>query len=449
MADDQSFDTIGGVNNASLNTPNLRFLAERGVRFENAYLMGSCVDAVCMPSRAMLHTGRTLHRLGGDGSELDPNHVLLGEHLARNGYFTAGVGKWHNGVASYARSFRGGGPVFFGGMNDQWNMPVCDHSPSSTYPEPVDYVSDPGTGEYRTEPTVFDRTSEGQHATELFGQHAAHFVQEYSGNEPFFLSLAFTSPHDPRTMPQRYQTMYDPDAIVLDGNVMPQHPFDNGELDVRDELLEPAPRTPAAVKRHTAEYYGMISHIDEQVGSLIDALKARGILDNTIIIYTADHGISLGRHGLMGKQNLYEHSIHIPLLISGPGIPTKETRTGLCYLLDVYPTICDLLNLSTPESVEGRSLQAVISGNEQQHRSHLSFVYRDVQRAIYDGSYKLIEYLVHNTRTTQLFNVARDPLELCDLSSHPAYSETVSRLRGLLLEQMSASDDPLQQALRH
>jgi arylsulfatase A-like enzyme len=222
---------------------------------------------------------------------------------------------------------------------------------------------------------------------------------------------------------------------------MAQHPFDNGALEVRDEQLEPVPRTRKTLREHTADYYGMISHIDEQLGVVIDALKARGELENTIIIYTADHGIGLGRHGLLGKQNLYDHSMHVPLLISGPGIPSGETRSARCYLLDLYPTICDMLNLSAPPSVEGQSLQSVISSQTDRHRDQLFFAYGDMQRAVCDGRYKLIDYRVAGTRRSQLFDVSHDPYELCDLSSHPACADTLARLQQALKEAMQNAGD--------
>ncbi len=441
VADDQRHDTIGGVNNAQISTPNLRYLARRGTMFDNAYLMGSCHPAVCMPSRAMAHTGRSLFHITGDGDTIAEEHHLLGEHLSRSGYVSAGVGKWHNGPRSFARSFRAGGPVFFGGMDDQWNMPVCDVREDGNYPQPVERAWDPGTGERSTEPRILDRTSDGVHATELFAGAAAEFIRTCDGDSPFFLSVAFTAPHDPRTMPQRFQSLYDPVAIELGANVIPAHPFDNGEMAVRDECLDPAPCTRETWQRHTADYYGMISHMDEQVGVVIDALKARGMLDSTIIVYTADHGISIGRHGLMGKQNLYDHSIHVPLLISGPGIPADERRDTFCYLFDLFPTLCELTGVAIPPTVEGLSLVPVLDDPDHRHRERLFVAYSAVQRTIFDSEYKLIEYLVEGQRTTQLFDRIRDPDELCNLAETPHGQPAVARLRGELLSAMRRSDD--------
>jgi arylsulfatase A-like enzyme len=146
--------------------------------------------------------------------------------------------------------------------------------------------------------------------------------------------------------------MYDPKSLPLGENSLPEHPFDNGEMQVRDELLAAYPRDPHEVRRHLAAYYGMITHLDAQIGRVLAALRETGQLDDTIIVLAGDNGLALGRHGLMGKQSLYEHSIHVPLVICGPGIAAGQRSEALVYLLDIFPTLCDLLGLAAPGSVE-------------------------------------------------------------------------------------------------
>ena len=141
---------------------------------------------------------------------------------------------------------------------------------------------------------------------------------------------------------------------------MPLHPFDNGELMVRDEVLAGFPRTTQEVKRHNAEYYAMITHADQTIGRVLSALEASGQLENTIIVLAGDNGLAIGRHGLFGKQNMYDHSVHVPLVMAGPGVPRNQTRDAFCYLLDIYPTLCDLVDAPIPETVEGKSLQPVM-----------------------------------------------------------------------------------------
>ena len=131
----------------------------------------------------------------------------------------------------------------------------------------------------------------------------------------------------------------------------------------------------------------------------------------------------------MGKQNMYDHSLHVPLLMAGPGIPAGETREAYAYLLDIYPTLCDLAGITTPGSVEGKSLHEVFEDPSTTRRETLLFAYRGFQRAVQDGRYKLIEYVVNGQRTTQLFDLGADPWELHSLAEEPACQAKVRELR--------------------
>ena len=335
-ADDQRFDTIRALGNPDIHTPNLDWLVREGTAFTRAYIMGGTVAAVCMPSRAMLMTGRTLFHLQDSGETIPDEHVMLPELLRGAGYDTFGTGKWHNGPASYARCFSHGDQIFFGGMDDHWNVPVCRFDPTGAYPEPRPHPFDPGTGTVQMQGKRFDGVASGTHSSELFADATIEFLHGRAGSgararaggdgcTPFLAYLAFMAPHDPRTMPQRFLTMYDPDRIPLPDAFLPEHPFDIGWRG-RDELLERYPRTPSAIRRHVAEYYAMISHLDAEVGRVIDALRTTGELDNTIIVFAGDNGLALGQHGLMGKQSTYDHSVHVPLLMAGPSIPRGERR---------------------------------------------------------------------------------------------------------------------------
>ena len=180
--------------------------------------------------------------------------------------------------------------------------------------------------------------------------------------------------------PAEFTKLYDPARITLSKNFMPQHPFDNGELRVRDELLAPHPRTEADMKRHLADYYACVSALDHHVGCVLDKLQQQGELQHTFIIYTSDQGLAVGgRHGLMGKQNLYEH-VKPPLILAGPGIPCKSSN-ALVYLFDLLPTVCELAGLKTPEQVEGKSLVPIVHGKQEKVRDWL-FGAQDCQRMV-------------------------------------------------------------------
>src|ERR1035438_3291932 len=181
----------------------------------------------------------------------------------------------------------------------------------------------------------------GRFSSEVFADAAIEFLERRNGDRPFFCYVSFTSPHDPRTPPPPFDTQYKPDDVPLPANWLPEHPFDNGELRIRDELLAPFPRTEADTRRQLAEYYGMVSANDFHVGRMLDALERTGQLAETIVVVTGDHGLALGSHGLFGKQNLYEHSVGIPLILSGPGVRVGRSA-ALVYNLDLFPTLCAL-----------------------------------------------------------------------------------------------------------
>jgi arylsulfatase A-like enzyme len=440
FTDDQRFDTIHALGNDQISTPNLDALVAQGTTFRRAYIMGGSCGAVCMPSRAMLMTGRTLYHLQEQGQGIPEEHVLLGETLQAAGYTTFGTGKWHNGPASYARSFGAGAEIFFGGMNDHWNVPACHFDPSGQYDQAQPYVYDPSySNEVWTR--LCDHITPGKHSSELFAEATIDFLESYRQETPFFAYVSFMAPHDPRTMPRRFLEMYDPRQIDLPPNYLPEHPFDNGEMVVRDEKLAPWPRTPDEIRRHTAEYYAMVGHLDHQIGRVLRALETTGRAENTIVVLAGDNGLAIGRHGLMGKQNMYDHSLHVPLIMSGPGIPRNQQSDALCYLVDIYPTLCELLELAIPDTVEGQSLAPALCDPDATIRETLGFAYRGVQRAVQDTRYKLIEYVVEGRRTTQLFDLQTDPWEVNNLADDPAYADHLARLRSELMRQRELLDD--------
>ena len=240
--------------------------------------------------------------------------------------------------------------------------------------------------------------------------------------------------------------MYPPEKIALPRNFLPQHPFDNGDMKLRDEQLAPWPRTPEVVRKHTAEYYGMITHMDAQIGRVLKALEETGRAGNTIIVFAGDNGLALGRHGLFGKQNVYDHSVRVPLIICGPGIPRAKTSDALVYLLDLFPTLCDLAGQPAPATVEGQSLAPLVRDPKAKVRDSVFFAYRNLQRAVRTDSWKLIHYTVEGKETTQLFNIREDPWEMKNLAGNPVQAERLKQMTALLKDWMKKTDDPLLEA---
>jgi arylsulfatase A-like enzyme len=264
-------------------------------------------------------------------------------------------------------------------------------------------------------------------------------------DRPFFLHVNFTGPHDPLHFPPGYETKYDPASIPLPANFLTEHPFDHGNANQRDEKLLPLPRNPDEVKAEIAAYYAVISHLDEQVGRLIDALRATGQDRNTIIIFTSDHGLAIGSHGLLGKQNMYEHTIGVPLIIAGPGIPQNQRFAAQIYLRDLFPTVCDILGTPVPAAVEGRSFLPVLNGlvgeiyPEVYAYWHMSpakaarmaaagnRVELPVERMVRTERWKLIYY--SHLQRYQLFDLSSDALELRDLADRPEYNSIKAELQ--------------------
>lgn len=399
-SDDQSYNTIRALGNKEVYTPNLDKLMGEGLTFTQAHVMGGHQGAICIPSRVMLLTGRYVNRLPGDGSVIPDSLVSLPEVLQTLGYNTFHTGKWHSDKASHNRMFRMGDNIFFGGMHFEKNG-------GQTNPTVYHYDS---SGEYPPSAMMKKDTF----STTLYAETAVRFLNSSEAKaKPFFCYVAFTSPHDPRTPPEKFRADYDLGKISLPPNFLPVHPFNNGDMNVRDELLLPHPRTAAAVKKEIALYYGMVSEMDAQVGRILDALEKNGLKENTLVVFAGDNGLAVGQHGLLGKQNLYEHSIRVPLILSGQGIPQNKTTDNFTHLSDIAPTIYDYLHIPAPPTVEAKSLMPVVNNPSADVRDAIYNVYGHWSRSLKTGDgYKLIVYNVNGELHTQLFNLKTDPWEM-------------------------------------
>ncbi len=446
LTDDQRFDMIHSLGAERLKTPNLDALAARGCAFTQAHIPSGTSGAVCMPSRAMIHSGRTLFHLENQGEAIPPEHITLGETLRQGGYRAFGCGKWHNGPAAFARSFSEGDNIFFGGMWDHWNVPLNRYDPTGEYDNEINFVANffEDNAPLRVH---CDKFEPGRHSSELLTDTAISALDRLDGEDPFFLYLAYLAPHDPRTMPEEYRRMYNPEDIELPPNFQTTH-FDFGVHTIRDEVLAAYPRDEREIRRHIAEYYAMITHLDHQIGRVMEALKRKNLLDNTIIVMAGDNGLAVGQHGLMGKQNHYEHSIRVPFLMAGPGIPAGQKINRYVYLMDIYPTLCDLVNLPIPDLVEGLSFAPMFRDPNHTTRRALYFGYAELIRSVKDERFKLIEYRNFAHRH-QLFDLENDPWETRDLIDDPAYQGQVERLLRLREEfraQWEDSGHPMSRA---
>lgn len=426
LADDLQRSCIHAYGNNQVNSPNIDRIVSNGVSLTRTYTNGSLGGALSMPSRAMIMTGRGVYQLIHDGQRIPEEHCTLPEQLRENGYTTFATGKWHSDYKSFNRSFADGENIFFGGMH---SYDTNGHvAPRLRHYDP--------TGVYKEKPFIGEKFS-----SEMFADAAIDFLKKQKKkNNPYFMYVAFTSPHDPRNQHPSYGHTHDPQTINLPVNFLPQHPFDNGDMKVRDEVLLPYPRTEEAVKQDIAGYYGMISELDVQIGRILQVLQENGELENTILVFASDNGLAVGQHGLLGKQNLYEHSIGVPLVISAPGLEKGAKRDANCYLYDIYPTLCEMIGIVPAPSVKGQSLLPVLKGATK-HRDHVFLAYNSIQRALVKDGWKYIVYNVGGTRTEQLFDLNNDPWEMVNLANEPAYAFKVSAYHRILKEEMKKNND--------
>lgn len=443
FTDDHRGGAIGAMDKYDVQTPNMDKLVENGTSFTNSYILGATTAAVCSPSRAMLMTGRHYFNI-------EPNvyaqfafskeergksdKLTFPEHFKANGYKTFATGKQHNGHDWVERGFDYVKSAFLGGMTTHFGTKVKDYNPETGW---SDLYSD-----------------KEKFSSEVFADAAVGFLNDYKQEEPFLMYVAFTAPHDPRTAPQEYHDMYPPTDIVLPNNFMPEHPFEVADDRIRDEVLAPFPRTEAIVQKEISDYYAMITATDTQIGRVLKALKVSGKADNTIIVLGGDNGLALGQHGLLGKQNVYEHSVSVPMVFCGPNIPKNQKKDALVYLHDIFPTLCGLTGLEIPVSVQTKDLTPVIKGDKQKVRESMMYAYNSWpgdflnknrkhnpgggHRAVRKGDYKLIVSAKKEVTTYQLFDVKKDPWELSNLIGDEKYTslkdDLKNELEKLLLE---------------
>ena len=435
FTDDQSFETIRALGHTDIDTPNLDRLVARGTTFTHTYNMGSWQPAVCVASRTMLNTGRSLWDAQIAGKQLEAEHAagrLWAQLLATAGYRTYMTGKWHLSVPPekvfhVVRNVRGGMPR---------DTPEAYSRPQSGKPDAWS-PSDPKWGGF---------WQGGKHWSEVGADDAVDFLQDSRKSAaPFFMYVAFNAPHDPRQSPAEYVRRYPPTRIAMPRNFLPEYPQNEGigsGQNLRDEKLGPFPRTEHAVKVHRGEYYASITHLDAQIGRVLDALTASGKADHTWIFLTADHGLAVGHHGLFGKQNMYEHSLRVPFVVVGPGVAANRRIATPIYLQDVMPTTLELAGIAPPAHVYFRSVLPHLRGKSSlPARAETYAAYMEQQRALLHDDYKLIVY--PKIGVTRLYNLRSDPDEMIDLASNSTHASRRRDLFARLKQVQGQLGDPL------
>lgn len=434
FADDQCHNTINALGNKEIQTPALDRMVNEGVTFTHAYNMGAWNGAVCVASRAMMNTGMSVwnaHRAEKTWKERAAKRQMWSQLLEDSGYDTYMTGKWHvkinaDSIFNRAEHIRPGMP---NQTKARYNR---DFTPGNTDWLPYDKKHE---GFWKG----------GKHWSEIVADDAIDFLGEASEKEsPFFMYIAFNAPHDPRQSPKEYVDLYPLENIAVPENFLPAYPYRN-EMgcpeSLRDERLAPFPRTEYSVKVNRQEYYAIITHMDTQIARILDELERTGQKENTYIFYSADHGLSVGQHGLIGKQSLYDHSIRTPMIVIGPDIPKNEKRDMDVYLQDIMASALDVAGVEKPEYVEFSSFMAQAKGEQTESNYDAIYGgYRELQRMIRKDDFKLIAY--PTAKKLRLFDMQNDPFEMNDLSDSEKYQDLKRSLfQDLLQLQKDLNDE--------
>lgn len=437
VADDLRGDVLS-VYGGPVPTPNLERLAARGCRFDRIV----CGYPICHVSRTEILTGRAMVAEASDGKAVpfQAEWSLWPRVMRQAGWHTVHAGKWHVRGKPRELGYDGTEALFSSGgaAGDSLTFPLSATGRPVTGYRGWTFKAENGDAVIKWGVGLTPETDR------RIGDGAVRSVESFSAerDRSLFLHVNFAAPHDPLHWPEGMVERYRPESVTLPLNFRPEHPFDHGNAGGRDESIVPPPRTRDQVRRQHAVYFALAEQIDLQVGRVLDALQHRGMLENSLIIFTSDQGMAIGSHGLMGKQNQYEHTANVPLLISGPGIPAGGVVPAQGALRDLFPTVCDLCELPVPTSVQGRSwLPAIRDQRSPSTRTEFGY-FTDTQRMIRsEDGWKLIWY--PDLGREQLFHVPSDPDELQDLSDYPAHQSRKRRLRKVLLSWLREQHDPV------
>ena len=458
IADDQSpFDFKAYDPSSPLHAPAIGAMASKGMTLDGAYHMGSMSGAVCSPSRTMVMSGRTLWHLPRRGRK----------HLKREEGVTKGEDVLNNTI-----------PAVFNRAGYD-TMRTCKNGNSYNSANELFTVREDATKRGGTPET----------GSEWHGDRVINYLngrERANDDDPFFIYFGFSHPHDVRDGTPELLKKYgavnhrdkkslppaNPQAPKLPLNWLPKHPFHHGHPGLRDEVSVSGVwenRDERTIRNEIGRQLACAENIDQQVARVLKKLKDMGELENTYVFYTADHGMAIGRHGLQGKQNLYEHTWRVPFFAMGPGIKAGSRAPGNVYLLDVLATFCDLTGIQIPETCEGISFKPVLMGKKDRVRDVLYGAYcggtKPGMRSVRKDDWKLIKYdvLDGKVRETQLFNLKDNPHEFLaeshqakvkalsgaqpkkgqrNLANDPKHAAKLKEMEALLLSEMKRLDDP-------
>lgn len=456
FADQHRHDALGCAGNDLIKTPNLDSLAANGMRFVNAW----CQSPICQPSRAALITGRYPHELNvmrNFGPDMDGNWPTFMKNLKKTGYTTANIGKTHYYAEGLAEP---SGKTDMRDYSSRVAQFGFDHvvEEFDRYVHAMDGVTTPYTSylEHEGALEMYQQTlksiwrltdshwngitsplTKEQDLTSFLTREAESFIAQQSTTQPFFLQLSYVQPHVPLMGDPEWSAFYrnmsiargpakaSPIGVPIWDNYLSWCGHHANDHLLSDDYVQAGAR----------QYYAMISLIDECIGSLQKQLAEQGMLDNTWIVYSSDHGEMLGDHGLMAKFNFYQSSVQVPLIIQPPGGMTASNSEALAAVVDIAPTLLDVAGAEQLENIRGESLVPVLSGTDTQRTSLFSEIQQQSRRpvaptfrAVRNQRYRLT--LETTTATLcELFDLQEDPYELNNRVHDPAMAGIISQLR--------------------
>lgn len=414
LCDELRADVLGYMGNSIVKTPNINELAKDSVVFTNSY----CNTPMCVPSRVSIATGRYALSHGAMDNMLRPRkeEKSIFQILKDIGYYTINHGKWHGNI----------NPLEFGFYES------ADHVNETSYPER--YVSCFGVTDKNTRKKCSYKRNKGNISLILYGnrpskkdetldslvtdEYIKNIEELYKKDVPFFARLSIMDPHTPYFPSEPYASMYDPKILPLPDSLREDlsdkpvlHRYFRASRGF-EELEE------ADYRKSMSAYYGLVSHVDERIGKAVDKIKKLGDYDDSLIIFTADHGSMMGEHGFIEKWgHMYEPVMRTPLIIKFP----KNQYAGK-YLdsfvesIDIMPTILDILGITIPNSVQGKSLLPYIKEETKQHKREIYAQYycgslqNKPALMVRDQKWKYTYYPEGNCIETRLLN--DDPLKM-------------------------------------
>lgn len=476
MTDQQRWDSFGANGNTLVKTPSLDRLAASGANFTHAFV----ASPVCVPSRVSFFTGRYahLHRNRVNYTPLDRSEVLMQARLREAGYRTSAVGKLHYYPPDKAEALRTGFDAVELHDGVSTTDPMSDYVRWRNARDPLNYLPYRSTAK-SIEPgkNPFRAAIAAEHTdTAWTGERTRAQLRELAATkQPFFLFSSFWKPHGPFEVSEPYASMYDQVEFPLPVRTtladVEKFPLPLAKLVLRDgpKVLDiPNPRLQWMYR----SYFGTISHVDDEIGRILDTLQELGLRENTIVVFSSDHGAQMMEHGIMDKNCFFEASVRVPLIVAWPGKVRPGKHAELIETIDLLPTLFELIGLEEPTSCQGHSFAPLVADRGREYVPHREVFSENIIPEVHTGGKMAMPFekgrgvagirhpdakMVRTARWkynyypegyAELYDLQADPHELTNLAGKPAVREVELDMKDRLLKWLTTADEADQIAPR-